>query len=661
MEPGSTIGRYRVARFLAKGAMGEVWAADDQVIGRPVAIKLVKRELIEGGDAAAWLRRFAHEVRAAGLLHANIVTVLDVGEAAGAPYLVMEFVEGESLDRVLKQSGRLVVADAVAIAVQVLAALDFAHSRGVIHRDVKPSNILQTRDGAIKLTDFGIAHIEGSDLTFTGQFLGTPSYMSPEALAALRVDQRSDIFSAAVVLFELLSGSKPFQGLERRGPADLGSLNAAVPPALRQVIAKAMAFAPGDRYQSAAEFARAIAEACAKRVAEPLPLRGDTTLVAAPPAQPGGADSRNGQAERRPEPPRRPASRRWRAPAIATAAVVAAAVVAAAISAGYAVWPGPAPAPTPPGPPVAVAPPPAAPATPPVDREAMFWSSIKDSSNPADLEAYLKQFPSGNFAPLARNRLATLRPPAAPAAPRTTPGQVWELSGVEASAPLSSNSPYGKFVPNIGWRYVKGNQSYVIKTFSGKKITTSSETRMYIIAQGEMEGFGCHACNGLLGFFMFDEHNTLLASLPTLEAGSWGSTANITFDLKQFGADNLYGWLLRSGYAAQGASQSFYFIFLPKGRTFEMAAILPHEDNNLQSMECDGQHNLGQCHDLHYDLTIGVSDGSEKIFPLMLERSGTMAGKRLQPEKYRIRFDTNRWRYVIPAKLAETVKDVTGP
>jgi serine/threonine-protein kinase len=213
MEASKSIGRYRIQRWLTSGAMGDIYEAHDPVIDRRVAIKTVRRDLIERGDAELWLDRFRNEARAAGrLLHPNIVTVLDCGEEGGTPFLAMEYVEGEGVDSMLKRSGRLDCLQAVSIIMQTLSALDFAHANGVIHRDIKPSNILVTKTGLVKLADFGIAHIEASDLTGEGMVLGTPSYMAPEQLAGRPVDQRADLFSAGAVLFELLSGVKPFHG-----------------------------------------------------------------------------------------------------------------------------------------------------------------------------------------------------------------------------------------------------------------------------------------------------------------------------------------------------------------------------------------------------------------------------------------------------------------
>src|SRR5262249_22887312 len=183
MDTPSSVGRYKIKRWVTSGAMGDIYEAHDPLIERPIALKILRRELLERGDAAGWLLRFRHEARAAGrLLHPNIVTLLDYGEEGGVPFLAMEYVEGESLDVVLRRSGRLPYADALAIVTQMLGALDFAHSHQVVHRDVKPSNVLLTRAGLAKIADFGIAHIEASDLTTEGDVLGTPSYMAPEQL-----------------------------------------------------------------------------------------------------------------------------------------------------------------------------------------------------------------------------------------------------------------------------------------------------------------------------------------------------------------------------------------------------------------------------------------------------------------------------------------------
>jgi serine/threonine-protein kinase len=295
MERPSSIGRYKIKRWVTSGAMGDIYEAHDPLIERPIALKILRRELLERGDGEGWLQRFRHEARAAGrLLHPNIVTLLDYGEENGLPYLAMEYIEGEGLDARLRRDGHLRCAVATSMITQVLNALEFAHFNQVIHRDVKPSNILLTKAGLVKVADFGIAHIEASDLTTEGDVLGTPSYMAPEQLLGKVVDHRADQFAAAAVFFELLTGQKPFQGkslaesmlnMERRGPVDICALNGEVSAALKQVINKALSYECADRYPSAAEFLRAITEAAATVAAPAVAAQpSDETVFAPKPA-----------------------------------------------------------------------------------------------------------------------------------------------------------------------------------------------------------------------------------------------------------------------------------------------------------------------------------------------------------------------------------------
>jgi serine/threonine protein kinase len=249
--------------------MGEIYEAHDPIIDRRVAIKVLRAEFVEHLDGSVnWVDRFRQEARAAGrLLHPHIVTLHDYGEEAGTPFFAMEFIDGENLDVLLKRRGQLAVRDSVSIIMQVLAGLEFAHSQGVIHRDIKPSNILLTNTGLAKIADFGIARVETSELTKAGDILGTPAYMTPEQLAGNPVDNRTDLFAVGTVLFELLSGAKPFGkspaeiwiNMERRGPADIRQLNPNVTPSLKAVIETALSFKPDRRYASAAEFWRALA------------------------------------------------------------------------------------------------------------------------------------------------------------------------------------------------------------------------------------------------------------------------------------------------------------------------------------------------------------------------------------------------------------------
>jgi serine/threonine-protein kinase len=264
--------------------MGEVYRAYDPVIDRSVAIKVVRTELAAGSGSEQWLQRFRREARAAGRrFHPNIVAVLDFGEDDGMPFLAMEFVDGRSLDVILKTSGPLDPSRSVAVITQVLSALGFAHQNGIVHRDVKPSNIMVLNSGEVKVADFGIARIDASEFTIVGDLLGTPAYMAPEQFAGAPVDKRTDLFAAGVILFEMLTGVKPFRGksiteiisfMENRGPEDIRALNPAVPDSLKLVITKALAFDPARRYDDASEFSKAIVEA--------FPARFDQTPLAEP-------------------------------------------------------------------------------------------------------------------------------------------------------------------------------------------------------------------------------------------------------------------------------------------------------------------------------------------------------------------------------------------
>ena len=266
-----SIGRYQIQGLLGAGAMGEVYRAHDPSIDRPVAIKILRPELNTGSGAEQLLARFRREARAAGRrFHPNIVAIWDFGEEDGIPFLVMELIEGKSLDEILKASGLLAADRSIRIMTQVLNALGFAHESGIIHRDVKPSNIMVLQQDQIKVADFGIARIDASDFTIVGDLLGTPAYMAPEQLSGGPVDHRTDLFATGVILFEMLTGVKPFRGksiteimsfMERRGPEDIRTLNPTLPESLKPVLGKALAFDPGARYDAAAEFSAALQEA----------------------------------------------------------------------------------------------------------------------------------------------------------------------------------------------------------------------------------------------------------------------------------------------------------------------------------------------------------------------------------------------------------------
>ena len=263
-ELPAAIGRYRVEKELGRGAMGVVYKGHDPEIDRPVAIKLVRMDLLEGGRREDYLARFRREVQAAArCLHPNIVAIYDFGSHEDEPFFVMEFVDARPLDETLPKDAGIDPVAAGGIVLQLLDALGGAHALGVTHRDIKPANLLLDADGRIKVMDFGISRISTSHLTQIGAVMGTPRYMSPEQIRGDAVDARSDIFSTGAVLHELLSGRTPFTGpgfeaVLAKLLHDEPDLAPELPPALRAVIARAIAKPPEQRFQSAAEMAAAI-------------------------------------------------------------------------------------------------------------------------------------------------------------------------------------------------------------------------------------------------------------------------------------------------------------------------------------------------------------------------------------------------------------------
>ena len=269
--------------------MGVIYKAEDPDIGRTVAIKLVRADLLDGEDRDDFLARFRHEARAAGrCTHPNIVALYDFALHEGNPFLAMEFIDGPGLGQALKQVGRFPAPDAVAIAVQLLDALGAAHLLGVVHRDVKPANILVLPTGQIKVTDFGISRLNTSDLTQDGTVIGTPAYMSPEQCRGDPVDARSDLFSVGTVLYELLTGTRAFTGRNATevtfnvltaDPPDVTAVAADVPPALSSVLRQAMAKDRDARYASA----QAMADGLRAALREDVPSAVDQTVVMATP------------------------------------------------------------------------------------------------------------------------------------------------------------------------------------------------------------------------------------------------------------------------------------------------------------------------------------------------------------------------------------------
>ena len=266
------VGPYRIEEMLGRGGMGVVYRGTHEHLGRQVAIKELAPELTQQPE---FKERFFAEARTqARLHHPNIVTVFDLLEEQGEFFIVMEYVAGRTCDELLKENaGRgLGLGEAAGIFSQVLAALDYAHSEGVIHRDVKPSNVLLTADGRVKLMDFGIALLVGDKrLTSSQASIGTPIYMSPEQILRPReMDHRTDIYSAAIVFYEMLAGAPPFDAESmyeinklqiEAPPPDLSSLNPAVPAAVTAVVSRALAKSPDERFMSAGEMLRALREA----------------------------------------------------------------------------------------------------------------------------------------------------------------------------------------------------------------------------------------------------------------------------------------------------------------------------------------------------------------------------------------------------------------
>jgi serine/threonine-protein kinase len=266
-EIGSTLGgRYRLIELLGQGGMATIYRASDTQLGREVAIKLLRPEYLRDPDFSARFRQEAQN--AASLSHPNVVTVFDYGEDPSGPYIVMEYVDGEDLATILRRSGALPPQQAGRIAAAVAHALDAAHSRGIVHRDVKPGNVLIGRDGRVKVADFGIARaIAEAQMTLPGTTLGSVHYLSPEQARGAPATPSSDIFSLGIVLYEMLTGARPWEGdsaasvaLARlTGPTpDPVSVRPSVPADLAAITRKAMAVEPADRFASAAEMADAL-------------------------------------------------------------------------------------------------------------------------------------------------------------------------------------------------------------------------------------------------------------------------------------------------------------------------------------------------------------------------------------------------------------------
>ena len=350
------IGRYEILQEIGRGAMGVVFKGRDPLIGRAVAVKTITSGVAESADL---LERFYREARAAGgLQHPNIVTIYELAESGGAPFIAMEYLEGESLEKIIARKPALPLATKLGYVIQTCRALDYAHRRGVIHRDVKPANIVVTRDGMVKVVDFGIARLGHTSNTQTGMLLGTLAYMSPEQVRGQPADARCDIWAMGVVLYEFITYQRPFTGenhaalllsILQNEPPPIRQVVPECPVALERVISKSLRKDEKERYASmeallkdvenvnsslAREGSKVVAQMPgAKTNVQPAP----TVLLAShpisPAVHPAGAAPIATPGARQPvktipKQPARPTSRPWRN-AAATCALLAVIVLGA--------------------------------------------------------------------------------------------------------------------------------------------------------------------------------------------------------------------------------------------------------------------------------------------------------------------------------------------
>jgi serine/threonine-protein kinase len=317
-------GRYQIVSELGRGSMGVVYQGFDPIIGRTVAIKTMLTEGFAPAEFEEYKARFQREAQSAGVLaHPNIVTVYDFGEDSGVLYLAMEFLEGKSLQALVEEQTILPVETIIPMYEQVCSALDHAHRHRIVHRDIKPANIMILESGLVKVTDFGIAKMMSMGMTQAGQILGTPNYMSPEQVKGRSVDGRSDIFSLGVILYELVTGEKPFGGqnittviykIINENPISPRELDATIPVGLSYVIQKALAKSQDERYQTCRELAedlrnyRSVGGAAAPSATVILrvpPIQAPPPEALPPPARvPSAPVAAQPQVAAEPQPPR---------------------------------------------------------------------------------------------------------------------------------------------------------------------------------------------------------------------------------------------------------------------------------------------------------------------------------------------------------------------
>jgi serine/threonine-protein kinase len=366
-----TLGRYNIERVLGKGAMGVVYEGVDPRLGRRVAIKTILKSHLDEDTGKDFAMRFVREAQAvARLNHPNIVQVYDFGEENNIAYLVMEFIKGKELKNFFDANERFDLKECVRIMGELCEALEFAHAAGIIHRDIKPANVMIDSQGRTKLTDFGVARVQDSDKTSVertqaGTMVGTPAYMSPEQITGGTIDKRTDVFSAGIILYQFLTGEKPFTGsgawtiakkiIQEEPPAP-STLNNAVTPIFDAVVNKALSKDPATRFQSARELGLALQRALEGRGAED---DSERTVVGPMTGAPIA-----------------------KAPAPGLAGASAQGTGATKTTTGT---------------------------QSNQEVELEFWRAIKDGNDPDDFELYIQQFPAGIYAALAKRKIAKLR------------------------------------------------------------------------------------------------------------------------------------------------------------------------------------------------------------------------------------------------------------
>jgi len=358
--PLESLGRYKLKRVLGKGAMGVVYEGLDPRLNRTVAVKTILVGELDPATAQEYSMRFAREAQAvARLNHPNIVQVYDFGEEGEIAYIVMEYIRGKELKAAFDTGERFTLRESTRLMTELLDAIDFAHNEGVVHRDIKPANVMVDHEGHVKLADFGVARISDPDrqgATQVGTMVGTPAYMSPEQVQGLKIDRRTDIFSAGVVFYQFLTGQRPFQGggafsvakrIVQDDPPAPSLIIDSISPEYDEIVSRALAKDPDKRFQSAGEFAEAL-----QRAAEGLPAEApvdDSTQMLSEGELPH-AD-----------------------PALVHPSLA-----------------------------------PFVPDAQGTEVELEFWRAIKDTDDPEELDLYIENFPQGVYVPLARRKLAEL-------------------------------------------------------------------------------------------------------------------------------------------------------------------------------------------------------------------------------------------------------------